>query len=84
MSINQHLLAKTTTDNILHNFKSNAWQSVNTSGTDFYRIGCSSNFPSPDAAFKDDTNNLTVLFEFKPPTETKEVFSQELDNPLHI
>lgn len=71
MSINHHLLAKTTTDNVLHNFKSNAWQSVNNSGPDFYRIGCSSNFPSPDAAFKDDVNNLTVLFEFKPPTETK-------------
>jgi len=71
MSINHHLLAKTTTDKILFNFKSAAWTSVNGTGVDFYRIGCNSNFPSPDAAFKDDTNKLTVAFEFKPPTETK-------------
>jgi len=71
MSINHHLLAKTTTDKILYNFKSAVWSSVNGTGVDFYRIGCNSNFPSPDAAFKDDTNKLTVAFEFKPPTETK-------------
>jgi len=71
MSINHHLLAKTTTDQILFNFKSAAWTSVNGTGVDFYRIGCNSNFPSPDAAFKDDTNKLTIAFEFKPPTETK-------------
>ena len=61
MSINHHLLAKTTTDKILYNFKSAAWSSVNGTGVDFYRIGCNSNFPSPDAAFKDDTNKLTNL-----------------------
>jgi hypothetical protein len=71
MSINHHLLAKTTTDKVLHNFKTGNWTSINGIGTDFYRIGCNSNFPSPDAAFRDDTNDITVTFEFKPPTETK-------------
>lgn len=71
MSLNHHLLAKTTTDNVLLNFKKNIWQTVNNSGTELYRIGCSSNFPSPDAAFRDDKNDITIAFEFKPPTETK-------------
>jgi hypothetical protein len=71
MSVNHHLLAKTTTDSVLAHFKSGAWKCVNDIGVDFYRVGCDSNFPSPDAAFYDDTNKLMVSFEFKPPTETK-------------
>lgn len=71
MLINHHLLAKTTTDSVLANFKSGAWQCWGNAGVDFYRVGCDSTFPSPDAAFYDDTNRLLVSFEFKPPTETK-------------
>ena len=40
-------------------------------GTDFYRTGVDSSFPSPDAAFYDDDKNIMVSFEFKPPTENK-------------
>lgn len=71
MSINHHLLAKITTDKILSHFKSGNWTTINKAGKDFYRIGCNSDFPSPDAAFRDDENDITVTFEFKPPTETK-------------
>lgn len=71
MSLNHHLLAKTTTDNVLQNFKTGEWQTVDNCGTELYRIGCNSNFPSPDAAFRDDSNDITITFEFKPPTETK-------------
>lgn len=71
MSINHHLLAKTTTESILKKFKDGTWKSVLGSGIDYYRTGCKSTFPSPDAAFKDDTNKLLLSFEFKPPTETK-------------
>jgi uncharacterized protein YnzC (UPF0291/DUF896 family) len=71
MSVNHHLLAKTTTDSVLANFKSGHWKCVNNIGQDFYRVGCDSTFPSPDAAFYDDTNKILVSFEFKPPTETK-------------
>jgi hypothetical protein len=71
MSVNHHLLAKTTTDSILAKFKSSEWKCINNVGVDFYRVGCDSTFPSPDAAFFDDTKKLMVSFEFKPPTETK-------------
>lgn len=71
MSLNHHLLAKTTTDNVLHNFKTGLWKSVDDCGSELYRIGCNSNFPSPDAAFRDDSKDITITFEFKPPTETK-------------
>jgi hypothetical protein len=71
MSVNHHFLAKTTTDSVLANFKSGAWKCVNDVGVDFYRVGCDSTFPSPDAAFYDDVKKLMVSFEFKPPTETK-------------
>jgi hypothetical protein len=71
MSINHHLLAKTTTDKVLENFKLGLWQCCGNAGIDFYRVGCDNTFPSPDAAFYDDTNKLLVSFEFKPPTETK-------------
>ena len=71
MSINHHLLAKTATDSILAKFKSGVWQCCGTAGVNFYRIGCDSTFPSPDAAFYDDTEELLVSFEFKPPTENK-------------
>jgi len=71
MSVNHHLLAKTTTDSVLAHFKSGAWKCVNDVGVDFYRVGCDSTFPSPDAAFYDDKKKLMVSFEFKPPTETK-------------
>ena len=71
MSVNHHLLAKTTTDSVLAHFKSGAWQCVNDVGTNFYRVGCDSTFPSPDAAFYDDIKKILVSFEFKPPTETK-------------
>ena len=71
MSANHHLLAKTTTDSVLAKFKSEAWKCVTDVGKDFYRVGCDSTFPSPDAAFYDDGKKLMVSFEFKPPTETK-------------
>lgn len=71
MSVNHHLLAKATTDSVLANFKSGAWKCCTDVGTDFYRVGCDSTFPSPDAAFYDDAKKLLVTFEFKPPTETK-------------
>lgn len=71
MSVNHHLLAKTTTDSILANFKSGSWDCCTGIGKDFYRVGCNSTFPSPDAAFYEDKNKLLVTFEFKPPTETK-------------
>jgi len=71
MSINHHLLAKTTTDSILAKFKSGDWKCYGNVGTDFYRTGVDSSFPSPDAAFYDDGNKIMVSFEFKPPTENK-------------
>jgi len=71
MSVNHHLLAKATTDSVLANFKSGAWKCCTDVGLDFYRVGCDSSFPSPDAAFYDDAKKLMVTFEFKPPTETK-------------
>ena len=71
MSVNHHLLAKATTDSVLANFKSGAWNCCTDVGTEFYRVGCDSTFPSPDAAFYDDAKKLMVTFEFKPPTETK-------------
>lgn len=71
MSVNHHLLAKATTDSVLANFKSGAWKCCTDVGADFYRVGCDSTFPSPDAAFYDDAKKLMVTFEFKPPTETK-------------
>lgn len=71
MSVNHHLLAKTTTDSILANFKSGSWTCLNNMGVGFYRVGCDSTFPSPDAAFYDDSKKMMVAFEFKPPTETK-------------
>jgi len=71
MSVNHHLLAKTTTDSVLANFKSGNWTCLNNMGADFYRVGCDSTFPSPDATFYDDVRKMMVAFEFKPPTETK-------------
>jgi hypothetical protein len=71
MSVNHHLLAKATTDSVLANFKSGAWNCCTDVGTEFYRVSCDSTFPSPDAAFYDDAKKLMVTFEFKPPTETK-------------
>ena len=71
MSVNHHLLAKATTDSVLANFKSGKWKCINGVGKDFYRVGCDTTFPSPDAAFYDDAKKLMVSFEFKPPTETK-------------
>lgn len=71
MSLNHHLLAKATTDSVLANFKSGAWKCCTDVGSDFYRVGCDSTFPSPDAAFYDDAKKIMVTFEFKPPTETK-------------
>ncbi|MBE0573355.1 hypothetical protein IH575_00425 [Candidatus Dojkabacteria bacterium] len=71
MSVNHHLLAKATTDSVLANFKSGTWNCCKNVGTDFYRVGCDSTFPSPDAAFYDAAKKLMVTFEFKPPTETK-------------
>ena len=71
MSINHHLLAKTTTDSILAKFKSGDWKCCGDMGVDFYRTGVDSTFPSPDAAFYDDDKEIMVSFEFKPPTENK-------------
>lgn len=71
MALNHHVLAKATTDTILQNFKSATWQYNGNCGSDFYRVGTSADFPSPDAAFYDPTNKLLASFEFKPATETK-------------
>lgn len=71
MSLNHHLLAKCTTDAVLSHFKSGNWSCCNSIGENFYRVGCDTTFPSPDAAFYDDTNKILATFEFKPPTETK-------------
>ena len=71
MALNHHVLAKATTDAILQNFKSATWQYNGNCGTDFYRVGTSADFPSPDAAFYDPINKRLASFEFKPTTETK-------------
>ena len=71
MSVSHHLLAKSTTDSVLASFKSGAWKCCTDTGVGFYRVGCDSTFPSPDAAFYDETRKLMVSFEFKPPTENK-------------
>lgn len=71
MALNHHVLAKATTDAILQNFKSAMWKYNGSWGSDFYRVGTSADFPSPDAAFYDPTNEKLAFFEFKPATETK-------------
>jgi len=71
MPLNHHILAKTVTDEVLARFKRAEWQCVSGSGQDFYRVGTSADFPSPDAAFYDPTHQVYAAFEFKPPTETK-------------
>lgn len=71
MSANHHFLAKTTTDSVLEKFRTGNWSCCDDAGAGFYRVGCDSSFPSPDAAFFDDTKKILVSFEFKPPTETK-------------
>ncbi len=71
MALNHHVLAKTTTDTILQNFKSTKWQYNGNCGADFYRVGTSADFPSPDATFYDPSNKVLASFEFKPATETK-------------
>lgn len=71
MALNHHVLAKATTDAILQNFKSATWQYNGNCGVDFYRVGTSAEFPSPDATFYDPTNKKLASFEFKPTTETK-------------
>jgi len=71
MLLNHHILAKIATDEILSKFKKTEWKCANGLGQDFYRVGTSADFPSPDAAFYDSTNKITVFFEFKPPSETK-------------
>jgi len=71
MQLNHHIQAKRATDAVLSKFKNGEWECCGQYGKDFYRTGCDADFPSPDAAFADDANNLVVSFEFKPPTETK-------------
>ncbi len=71
MSLNHHILAKTTTDAVLMKFKTVEWDYADGRGKDFYRVGTSAEFPSPDASFYDPTNKVIASFEFKPPTETK-------------
>ena len=71
MLLNHHILAKTTTDAVLLKFKTDAWSYADGKGKDFYRVGTSADFPSPDASFFDPTNRVIASFEFKPPTETK-------------
>lgn len=66
-----HLLAKATTDSVLRKFKSEEWTCLNGVGKEFFRVTTDASFPSPDAAFFDETNKLLATFEFKPPTETK-------------
>lgn len=70
-TMSHHLLAKATTDAILHKFKTGVWKYGPGYGTDFYRTGTPADFPSPDAAFYDTTNKKLAYFEFKPDTETK-------------
>ena len=67
-----HLLAKITTDAVLKKFKTGEWTygSLN-HGTNFMRTSTPSDFPSPDAAFYDETYKELAYFEFKPDTETK-------------
>ncbi|MGN1165919.1 MAG: hypothetical protein ACI4S2_05820 [Lachnospiraceae bacterium] len=71
MSLNHHILAKTTTDAVLSKFKTSEWSYGDGNGKDFYRVGTSAEFPSPDAAFYDPSKKVIASFEFKPPTETK-------------
>lgn len=70
-TMNHHMLAKATTDAILSNFKTGKWNYGKGWGADFLRTVTPADFPSPDAAFYDDTNKKLVYFEFKPDTETK-------------
>ncbi|MBR3786602.1 MAG: hypothetical protein IKJ77_09365 [Firmicutes bacterium] len=71
MSLNHHILTKTTTDAILSKFKTLEWSYGEGKGKDFYRVGTSAEFPSPDATFYDPSQKVMASFEFKPPTETK-------------
>lgn len=72
MSMNHHMLAKTTTDSVLANFKAGSWRCLEENiGPSLYRIGCDSIFPSPDASFYDPNTKKQINFEFKPDTETK-------------
>lgn len=71
MQMNHHIMAKTTTDAILSKFKSEEWNCCRGIGKDFFRVTTDASFPSPDAAFYDESNKFLVSFEFKPPTETK-------------
>ncbi len=67
-----HLLAKTTTDAVLKNFKTGVWTyGAASHGVNFMRTGTPADFPSPDAAFYDAINKELAYFEFKPDTETK-------------
>lgn len=71
-TMSHHILAKTTTDEVLKNFKTGAWTyAAGGWGVDFCRTGTPADFPSPDAAFYDSTNSKMAYFEFKPDTETK-------------
>jgi len=71
MLLNHHILAKNATDEILNKFKKTEWECANGLGQNFYRVGTNADFPSPDAAFYDPVDNVTIFFEFKPPSETK-------------
>ncbi len=67
-----HILAKTTTDAVLRNFKTGTWTyGAASHGANFMRTGTPADFPSPDAAFYDSANRELAYFEFKPDTETK-------------
>lgn len=71
-TMTHHLLAKTTTDEILKDFKTGAWTyGTSGHGVNFLRTGTPADFPSPDAAFFDSVNKELAYFEFKPDTETK-------------
>ena len=71
MLLNHHILAKKSTDAVLSKFKTGEWHCCGERGIGFYRAGCNSDFPSPDAMFSDTPDDFVVSFEFKPPTETK-------------
>lgn len=64
-------MAKAATDSVLSKFKAEEWKAPNNIGRYFYRVTTDASFPSPDAAFYDETNKFLAAFEFKPPTETK-------------
>lgn len=77
MSMNHHMLAKTTTDAVLANFKSGAWGCLEENiGPSLYRVGCDSVFPSPDASFMILIQRSKLILNSSLILKLKEEFSQ--------